>query len=456
MAGLPVWQTRLEQLVRQLHWTVGEFRAQFAAASRRLADAGQGEPVTVSQRTVERWYAGKLTGLPYPSACRVLEQLFGEPVQRLFGPPEPAPAVQVAPTAQQRQPVVEPEPGSAGGLGLEREVMMAASESARFTQFAEQSNVGPHTVEQFRDDIARIVANYGNRPIYPTFVEVRELRDRAFELLEGRQRPEHTRDLYLVAGLLCAILGNASKDLGLLTAATAQYRTAFMCAELAGVNWLRAWVRAAQSSVAYWEDRPRAAVELVADGWQYTPETGTVRVSLASLEARARARLRDHRSTEDALARADHAREAVPGDDELGSMFALPVHKQSWYAATARLWLGGQANNAEALRLAGNAVELYEAAPPEQRQLGELCLARLDLAAAHLGRDDLEGTAASIGEVLAIATQRRTDSITRRLQQLARLLERPRYQTTGLALSLRDEIRAFAAPPTVPSLAEGS
>jgi DNA-binding XRE family transcriptional regulator len=84
-------------------------------------------------------------------------------------------------------------------LAVQREVAMAAAESARFGQFAEQSNVGPHTLEQFRADLARIVTSYPNRPIYPLFVELCALRNRAFELLEGRQHPEQGRELYLVA-----------------------------------------------------------------------------------------------------------------------------------------------------------------------------------------------------------------------------------------------------------------
>jgi hypothetical protein len=92
---------------------------------------------------------------------------------------------------------------------------MAAAESARFGQFAEQSNVGPHTLEQFRADLARIVTTYPNRPVYPIFVELRALRNRAFELLEGRQYPE----LYQVTGVLCGVLANASFDLGWLAAA---------------------------------------------------------------------------------------------------------------------------------------------------------------------------------------------------------------------------------------------
>jgi hypothetical protein len=252
-------RTRLEQLVRQSRRTRPEFQQDFIRVSVQL-----GERLSVSTRQVGRWMVGALDGLPHPAACRVLEQMFGESAERLFGPPDPPSRAEVT-TVEVAEPMLA---GSEAveDLAVQKEVAMAAAESARFGQFAEQSNVGPHTLEQFRADLIRIVTIYPNRPVYPLFVELRALRNRAFELLEGRQFPDQSRELYLVAGVLCGVLANASFDLGWLPAAETQARTAFLCAELAGNNALRAWVRGTQSLVAYWDERPRAAVELAADG----------------------------------------------------------------------------------------------------------------------------------------------------------------------------------------------
>lgn len=443
-------RTRLEQLVRQLRQTRAEFRKDFIRVSDQL-----GERLAVSTRQVGRWMAGDLDALPHPAACRVLEQMLGESVERLFGPPDPTSQHDLA-TVEVATPVpVAHEPVE--DVVRQREVMMAAAESARFAQFAEQSNVGPHTLEQFRADLARIATTYTNRPVYPIFVELRALRNRAFELLEGRQHPEQSRELHLVAGALCGMLANASLHLGWLPAAETQARTAFLCAELAGSNALRAWVRGTQSLVAYWDERPRVAVELAEDGWRYVPEAGTARVRLASIEARAQARLRDQRAADNALARAEQARNEVRGADEPGGVFAFPVGKQSLYAATARLWLGDQHSYIDAERDAAHAVELYEADPLEHRRLGELCLARLDLAAARLGRDDLDGAGAQLEDVLAIAARRRIEPVARRLNQVGRALQRPRYQTSALALDLHDQIQRFiraSVPRALPG-AEG-
>ncbi|GAT67008.1 transcriptional regulator [Planomonospora sphaerica] len=105
--------------------------------------------------------------------------------------------------------------------------MATARESADFIGRAEQTNVGPHTLEQLRDDITRIVTTYPNRPVAPTFTEVLHLRNRAFELLEGRQYPGQTRELHLIVGVLCGILANASFDLGDLAAAQIEVPSRF-------------------------------------------------------------------------------------------------------------------------------------------------------------------------------------------------------------------------------------
>jgi hypothetical protein len=438
-------------LVRQSRRTIGEFCDDFHEASREVG----GRPMTVSERHASRWMGGRLGGLPHPATCRVLEHMFGEPAEVLFGPAQQGPSADQRGDlrAVPREGAGGREEGDARGT-IEREVAMAATESARFGQFIEQSNVGPHTLDQFRADTVRIINTYPNRPVYPMFVELRELRDRAFELLEGRQHPAQSRELHAVAGVVCGVLANASFDLGWLPAAETQARTAFLCAELAGNNALRAWIRGTQSMIAYWDDRPRDAVELAEDGWRYVPESGTARVRLAAVAARAYARMRDQSATEDALHRAERAREEVRVADDPGGMLAFPPAKQAMYAATALLWLGDEDNLVRAERLAGEAVELYVAESPERRRLGELSLARLDLAVARLGQEDLEGAAEQIPEVLAVAKRRRTDSVVRRLRQIAAALQRPRFSSAALALDLRDEITAFCDAPQVPALSE--
>jgi ribosomal protein L22 len=69
-------RTRLEQLLRQQHVTLEEFRKNYQRATKGTV---------LSERQAYRWVAGELRGLPYPQAQATLEEMFGEPVARLLG-----------------------------------------------------------------------------------------------------------------------------------------------------------------------------------------------------------------------------------------------------------------------------------------------------------------------------------------------------------------------------------
>ncbi|WP_165986011.1 hypothetical protein [Streptomyces sp. YIM 98790] len=324
---------------------------------------------------------------------------------------------------------------------------MAAHESARFVARVEQSNVGPHTLEQLRADIQRIIYTYPNRPIMPLFLEVRELRNRAFELLEGRQPPQYTKELYLAAGTLCGILANASFDLGQYGPAETQARTAFLCGELAGHNGLRAWVRGMQALIAYWDERPQDAVRLALSGQEFTPEEGTAHIRLASISARALARLGRHEEALSHLQTAERHRQSYAGPEDDGNMMAFPGAKQSLYASTTHLWIGTDNACVSAEREAAAAIDTYEAAPPEQRRLGELSLARMDLAHARLQQREIDGAAEQLQVVLAVEARRRTASVGRRLEQFGRRLALTPAARTPLGLTMSDSIAAYHEQP---------
>ena len=113
--------TRLEQLVRQLRRTNAEFRHDFENTSAQL-----GREVTVSERHAGRWMAGNLSGRPHPAACRVLEQMFGENAERLFGPAEPPARVEISTTAVIPETVWASR-APAENMTVQREIAMAAT-----------------------------------------------------------------------------------------------------------------------------------------------------------------------------------------------------------------------------------------------------------------------------------------------------------------------------------------
>jgi tetratricopeptide (TPR) repeat protein len=79
--GLP-YRTRLAALLASTHQTHEEAVAAFNERARQLR-----ESATLSVRQLDRWLSGRLTRLPRPTACRVAQSLWGEPIQHLLAPP---------------------------------------------------------------------------------------------------------------------------------------------------------------------------------------------------------------------------------------------------------------------------------------------------------------------------------------------------------------------------------
>ncbi len=424
-------RTVLEDLVRQRRWSHADFCRHYSQTS-----AEMGLNLAVSPQHAGRWLGRRLKGLPHPAQCRVLERMFGLDVATLLGHPDDGAAA----TARARARVAPVQ-----------EAGEAAAESARWAMTVEPTTVGPHTLEQLRADLDRVVTVYPNRPVYPLFAELRELRNRAFELLDGRQHPRQATELYRTTGLVCAALAHASMDLGNMAAAVTQARTALLSAELAGDPALQAWIRGMQSMAAYWDDRPRAAVDLAVVGLTHTTQPGTTQVWLASLEARARARLGDAAGTEAALGRAADAQERLVGESSPGGMMTFPDAKRLTHRATARLSLGGSDARRHAEADAAAAVASFEADPLERRRLGELSVARVDLATARLA-SDIDGSAEAVRVELDVTARRPTEPVIRRLRQFAAVLNAPTFRGSATAQNLRQEIAARLDHAAVPAI----
>jgi transcriptional regulator with XRE-family HTH domain len=89
-AGVPGPPTLLRALIAERRWqNFRAFEVQFRRAARDLAER-DGDPdlaqLAISSRQWERWYSGNVKTEPYPDACRVLEHMFGYPVQQLLSP----------------------------------------------------------------------------------------------------------------------------------------------------------------------------------------------------------------------------------------------------------------------------------------------------------------------------------------------------------------------------------
>ena len=425
-------RTRLEQLLRQRHVTLEEFRKNYQRTAK----------TELSERQAYRWVAGELSGLPDPAARGTLEEMFGEPVARLFGPPYGIEALRPG----------RCQDGAAPGRGTARTdwegqvIAMSADRARDFLTRIEASNVGAETLDQLIDDVRRLVTTYNHQPLPTLLGDLVDTQERAFTLLEGRQRPEQSRDLYLVAGIACGLMAKASHDLGASHDAMTQTRTGYACADNAGHDGLRAWIRGLQAAFTYWSGRLEDSLRYAQLGAEAAARSrGTSGVWLASAEARALAALNRPAEAHTALTRATDLRDQVQPDelDGLGGTCTFSRPRQLYFAAETLSW-GGQPEATRAERLALEALDAYATAPAQDRSFGHEANTRIALAIARISHGEVDGAAEALAPVLELPPAQRTHGIVTAMERMRTTLSA--LQDPGRdAIELAGAIEAFTS-----------
>ncbi len=228
-------------------------------------------------------------------------------------------------------------------------------------------------------------------------------------------------------------------DLGNYRAADTHAWTAWMCAEQAAHDGARAWVRATQAKLAYWDGRYTESAQLAEDGLSYhSPDSA--RAFLALFHARALARTGQREAAGQALALADTERARVSAPDLLGGVWELTPARYHGLAASTRLLLD---EPAAALTEAAEAIALASAAPAKERHLYAELLVRTDQAAAHLRQPDLDGAAGALRPVLDLPADMRTEPLIQQLHRLRQSLALTRFGEMPEARQLQDEIETY-------------
>jgi len=429
------------------------------------------EDATLSPRTFRRWLSGDVQTQPRPTQRRVARLYWGFPMGQLL---EPAPPELLAPggdrpatsdpvldrlaisPAPAPAPAPAPPPVSSDADGdffdpqfsVERQMSMATRRAARFTALAESQNIGAETVGQLRDQVGELARAYVRDPLITIVGELVETQDTIFTLLEGKQKPGHARDLYLLAGIVSGLLAKTSQDLGHAHEAMTQARTVYVCADNADHQGLRAFARAMQSLIAYWAGRPQEAVRYAEAGAQFARElTGSLTAWLPALEARAWAQLSDAEQTLRAIGRAESARELVQPDDldAVGGLLTFPVAKQHYYAAGSFVYLDGE--SARGQREASSALDLYERGNSEDRSFSDEAGARAELAIARVLDGEIDGAYDAITPVLDLPPERRIGGIVTSAMRVHAALRSPRFANSAVARDARDEIEGFTRRP---------
>jgi hypothetical protein len=419
------------------------------------------EAATLSVRTLRRWIAGDVTTAPRPSQRRVARLFWGHPMSQLLAP-APAELVltpttgeldvmtltgAVAPprTAEPFTPNHEPD-GSESTL--ERQVSMATRRAARFTTFAEIDNVGPEAIAQLQDDVVHLAKAYIHEPLVTIMSELLSEQEIVFRLLEGKQKPTLSRDLYLLAGVVSGMIAKASHDLGRSHEAMTHARTLYVCADNADHNGLKAWGRGLQSLIAYWAGRPQEAVRYAQSGAEHAANvTGSVAAWLPASEARAWALMGMRDEAAEALGRAADRRAAYQPDDldAIGGLLGFPAARQSYYAAGTWVYVPGEHQRAQSEAL--SALDQFENGPADDRSFSDEAGARADLALARVHAEQIEGAQEALAPVLALGPERRIGGIVASAARVHHALGTRRYATAPAARDLREGIESFCRVP---------
>ncbi len=304
--------------------------------------------------------------------------------------------------------------GRAQPSSLGEAIWADAVESARYARHLTGATIHPIALDDIHAQIRWLARCYVSRPLVELLDQIRQLRAQVFFHLDGGHEYRQYRDLHMAAGRLTGLLAHAALDCGDYASADVHARTAWLFAEYADHHGTRAWVRSLQSLIAYWDSRPREAVEFARDGIRFvSPDANEVR--LRSLEARACAALHDHDGALDALTAAESCGERPDDTEGVGGVFTFPPAKRAAYAGTTLLALGGREHVEHAVTESTRALTTYAALAAGDRSTGDMLAARMDLVRAHVAQRHLDAAHTQFMQVTAVPPHRRTASIVRRV-----------------------------------------
>jgi hypothetical protein len=325
----------------------------------------------------------------------------------------------------------------------------AADESARLLAWTEASNIGDLTLEQMHSEVRWIARSYLKVPTLPLFARARAIRDQAFALLAGHQRPDQSRDLYVAAGWALTLLAWISTDLGRPDAANTHARAAWVCADNADHHGLRAWIRATQHTAAFWEHHFLDAARYAEDGLRYAT-AGSAEAFLASAQALDLAKAGQADNARTALARARDATESVEqARDELAGPFTCSVDRAGGFWSDVYLALG---QPADALTEADRAVAAFEQASTERRNPGSERMARLQQVRAHLTLAQFDGAVEALSPVLDTAAEHRVRPLLQRLAEVSTQAMTCEQHDEPALCALREAITDFRRQAVIAEL----
>lgn len=420
-------RTLLEAMIREQQLSWDEAAELVVKTAKQHEDAS----ISLSGRHLGRLARSERSGSwPNPITRRALQYTFGRPIDELLAPYTPGDLAVII---------------EAGRDSKSLEVLAVAADRARRFMTSLQT-LSDESLELFYEDVRDMVRAYPARPLSEILGHLVSGQEAVFSLLERPQRPAHARQLYFLSAVLGGLLAKASHDLADPHAALAQSRTAWLCAEQADHDGLRAWISGLQSLICYWAHRPHDSIRYAQRGAAYAQRAGsTAMVWLPASEACAWAALGNGEQARDAIERAERAWGRVRPDemDELGGIATFTRPRQLHFAADALVSLSDGSSVAE--DYARQAVEAYSDSTGSDWSFGSAAGSRAVLAVARIRRGEIDGAVEVLTPVLDLPAVQRINGIVQSVNHVHRALNH--VSTSSIARELQESIESYAQTP---------
>jgi tetratricopeptide (TPR) repeat protein len=441
-------EVAFKALIRQRHMSYEAFCREWDRVAKSVDDVLTGHYPGRAQ--YYRWLRGELANKrPYPDACRILEAMFpGWPVEGLFSQytGEVPQSADLLSKENRKSPTAEMNLQ----FGTSFDPAGMADRISELANWAETTNIGDSTLAYLNSATLQLAHDCLTVPPSQTAERADVLIKRINETLRsGRQRLAQMRDLYVIAGKLCAILSWISSDLGQLAVAEAHALNGWALADQAEHDGLRALLLSARSKIDFWRRRYGDAAKHARRGYEYDPP-GTLRVLLACQEAdalQAAGRIGD---AMEALSRSERIQDAfriqddVGQTEDLGGIFGCGIARQSNYSIATYLRVG---SIDQALSHVDRAERAWRNG--DEWAYGTWAQVQIGAAIANVMNGEIDGAAMILQRILDQPAEKRLATLTVRLNsEVTPLLAGSAIGQSKLAIALREGIADYGQSPT--------
>ncbi|SDT37638.1 hypothetical protein SAMN04515669_3780 [Jiangella sp. DSM 45060] len=391
------------------------------------------EALGVASRTVSNWEKDPAL-VPRLEAQRILDTALE----------------QLTPAARERFKIVlAAEGGPSNGTRQDEpdDALSQAERGVRSDAIRLSSRVGSETLEVLTDGIVEIARDYNNRPLVTNFTDLQKLHKQSTYLMEHARRPAELHELFVISSQAMALMGSVAFDLGRWRTAERLITVAKGYAEGAGHRSLEAWSLGLQATIAFWDQRPANALELVEHGLELAPP-GTSRTRLRHIAARAHAVAGDKSSATLSLRAAEDDRAAADGHhdllhDSVGGEFAFDDLRAAACETAVFLALRDGERTEVAASKAAQALEGSSATEARNAIAHGL---RIDRAAAWILLGDIGTAEEALGPILDAEREQKV-SVAGRLANIRQLLSAHEHQSNKDAQRLGSNVTEWLGEP---------